>query len=157
MSTQSKIQIYQLLLPSKWFQHTDNSFHNFLQRILQHLTRHYQCQLGVGRAQARLGSTRLVTKEGSSSSSARLEGGSARSSSARIWLDVTGLEARLGSIFVGSKARRARSSQAWSGLKQALPSFKQAWTKLRISLKQNLAYIGNFWTFSYWLLSWHLR
>ena len=65
------------------------------------------CQLGVGRAQARLDSARLVTKEGSSSSLARLEEGPARSGSARNWLDVIGLEARLGSRFVGSKARRA--------------------------------------------------
>ena len=58
--------------------------------------------VGVGRAQARLGSARLVTKEGSSSSLARLEAGSRN----------------FGSKWLGSKmARRflARSSARLEG------------------------------------------
>ena len=75
--------------------------------------------LGVGRAQARLGSARLVTKEGSSSSSARLEGGSARSGSARNWLEECWLEARLGSRVVSSKSSTSQVEPGLTRLDQA--------------------------------------
>ena len=80
----------------------------------------------MGRAQARLGSARLVTKEGSSSSLARLEGGSARTGSARVWLDVLGLEARLGSRLVGSKARRAQVEPSLTRLETSFIKLYQA-------------------------------